>query len=653
MQGNRDLVRSHLKVLLVEDNVADARLVTELLRDVAASTISLTHAGRLHQALAYLKEEGFNLILLDLSLPDSQGLETFATAHAEAPEAPIVVLTGLRDEDVAARAVRDGAQDYLVKGQVDGPLLYQSIRYAVERHRFEETLRASEARYRGLIHASIQAILIQVGGVVRLGNPALASLLGYETPDQCLGRSIWSFVAPEERDVVAGHMHARLAGLPAPSRFECRIVTRDGESVWVDCSVTTVPWDGETAILATMVDISERKRAEEALRLSEEQLRQAQKMEAVGRLAGGVAHDFNNLLTVISSYSELLLQDVGSRDPVVRADLQEIRNAATTASSLTRQLLAFTRQQVLQPRVLAINEVVGSSVNLLKRLLGEDIAIHIELDAGGPRIKADAGQLEQVLINLAVNARDAMPDGGNLTIETTVMQFDWDYDGPLAPVVPGRYAVLTVTDDGVGMSDETQRRVFEPFFTTKELGKGTGLGLSTVYGIVKQCGGFVRVQSDLGRGTKFTIYMPVADGPDRPEVARPRADNLSGIETLLLVEDAAAVRAVMRRSLERFGYTVVEAPDGQTALVHAARSAAVIDLLVTDLVLPAMSGRQLAARLRETRPDLPVVYMSGHTDDVVLRSGDLEKRATFLQKPFTTEALVRAVREMLDARTRA
>jgi CheY-like chemotaxis protein len=218
--------------------------------------------------------------------------------------------------------------------------------------------------------------------------------------------------------------------------------------------------------------------------------------------------------------------------------------------------------------------------------------------------------------------------------------------------MPGHYAVLTVTDDGGGMSEDTQRRVFEPFFTTKELGKGTGLGLSTVYGIVKQCGGLVRVQSAVGRGTSFTIYLPIAAGVDKPEVPRPRADHLVGTETLLLVEDAAAVRAVMRRSLERFGYTVVEAPDGQTALTHAARSQAVIDLLITDLVLPVLSGRQLAARLRETRPDLPVVYMSGHTDDIVLRSGDLEKRATFLQKPFTTEALVRAVRELLEARSR-
>jgi CheY-like chemotaxis protein len=302
--------------------------------------------------------------------------------------------------------------------------------------------------------------------------------------------------------------------------------------------------------------------------------------------------------------------------------------------------------------VLSINDVVGASANLLKRLLGEDVAIHLELDPTDPRVKADAGQLEQVLMNLAVNARDAMPDGGSLTIRTSTTEFDWGYDGVLSPIVPGHYAVLTVTDDGGGMSEDTQRRVFEPFFTTKELGKGTGLGLSTVYGIVKQCGGLVRVQSAVGRGASFTIYLPIASGVDTPEVARPRTDNLVGTETLLLVEDAAAVRAVMRRSLERFGYTVVEAPDGQTALTHAGRSQAIIDLLVTDLVLPVLSGRQLAARLRETRPDLPVVYMSGHTDDIVLRSGDLEKRATFLQKPFTTEALVRAVRELLEARSR-
>ncbi|MGQ0650448.1 MAG: response regulator [Gemmatimonadaceae bacterium] len=644
------VTREHLKVLLVEDNLADARLVTELLRDVAPSSITLTHAGRLRQALGFLKAEGFNLILLDLSLPDSQGIETFAKAHAEARQAPIVVLTGLRDEQVAARAVRDGAQDYLVKGQVDGPLLYQSIRYAIERHRFEETLRASEARYRGLVDGSIQAILIQVGGVVRLANPALSRLLGYDTPEECLGRSIWSFLAPDDREVVAGHMQARQLGLPAPSRYECRAVTRDGSIVWLDCSVTSIPWDGDSAILATMVDISERKRAEEALRLSEEQLRQAQKMEAVGRLAGGVAHDFNNLLTVITSYAELLLRDFGNRDEVIRTDLMEIQNAASTASTLTRQLLAFTRQQVLQPKVLSLNNVVIASENLLKQMIGEDVTVHISLDPGAPHVRADAGQLEQVLINLAVNARDAMPDGGNILIETAIVELDSDYERTLVPAVAGRYAVLTVSDTGVGMAPETQARIFEPFFTTKEFGKGTGLGLATVYGIVKQCGGLVRVQSEPSRGTTFKIYLPIlADAAD-PVVVAPRVDSIAGTETLLLVEDAAAVRSVMRRALERFGYTIVEAPDGQTALALAARYPSDVDLLITDAVRPVLSGRELAARLRDVRPDLRVIYMSGYADDALLRRGDLEPWATYLQKPFTPEALARRVRELLDAR---
>lgn len=648
MQGTLE-PKSPLKVLLVEDNAADARLVTELLRDVAQASISLTHADGLRKALSFLKSEGFNVVLLDLSLPDSQGLETFATAHAEAPEAPIVVLTGLRDEEIAARAVRDGAQDYLVKGQVDGPLLYQSIRYAVERHRFEETLRASEARYRGLVEGSIQAILIQVGDSVRLANPALARLLHYDSPDDFIGRNLWSLLAPEDRNVVSEHVTALLAGLPAPKRYECRCVTRDGETVWVDCGVTTVPWDGAIAVLVTMVDVTERKRAEEALRLSEEQLRQAQKMEAVGRLAGGIAHDFNNLLTVISSYSELLLQDIGVREPVVQSDLNEIRNAASTASSLTRQLLAFTRQQVLQPRVLSINEVVSSSTNLLKRLLGDDVEVAIQLDESDPHVLADAGQLEQVLINLAVNARDAMPEGGKLVIQTQEKEFDWhSIDAPEASVV-GRYAVLVVSDNGTGMNAETQGRIFEPFFTTKEAGKGTGLGLSTVYGIVKQCGGIIRVLSEEGVGTIFRIYIPIAADSASPATPEVHTEVLAGTETLLLVEDAAAVRAVIRRSMERLGYRVIEAPDGQTALALAERLLSEVDILVADSMLPLMSGRQLAAQLRAARPDLPVIYMSGHTDDAVLRRGDLDVRSKFLQKPFTTEALARAVREMFDS----
>jgi len=636
-----------LKVLLVEDNAADARLVTELLREVAPASLKLTHVGRLAQALRYLSDEGFSAVLLDLSLPDSQGLETFAQAHALAPDAPIVVLTGLRDEGVAARAVREGAQDYLVKGQVDGPMLYQSIRYAIERHHFKETLRASEARYRGLVDASIQGIVIEVDGTIRLANPAFARLLGFDHPDQCVGQQTASFVAPADQAMVAEYSRARRSGEEAPSRYECRLIGRDGALVWFDCSVTSIPWDGERATLSAMVDVTERKYAEAALQASEAQLRQAQKMQAVGRLAGGVAHDFNNLLTVITSYAELLLREFGASSQVMRTDLLEIQNAATTAATLTRQLLAFTRQQVLEPRVFALNAMVQNSENLLRRLLGEDIRIRLVLDEADPRVRADAGQLEQVLINLAVNGRDAMPEGGTLRIETTTEVVTSSRTAEGVPAEPGFYAVLRVTDNGVGMTEETRARMFEPFFTTKEIGRGTGLGLATVSGIVKQGGGFVRVESEVGRGTTLEICLPASDAAEEITPITPPPVDVGGAETLLLVEDAAAVRAVMRRALEGYGYRVVEAPDAQAALRIVNRNPDAFDLLITDAVMPGISGRRLAARLRALRPTIRVIFMSGYADDVILRTGELEPWASYLQKPFTPEVLARRVREVL------
>ncbi len=641
--------REPLKVLLVEDNAADARLVTELLKDVAPAFVELTHAGRLRQALDYLSHEGFNAVLLDLSLPDSSGLATFLEAHARRPGTPIVVLTGLQDADIAERAVREGAQDYLVKGQVDGPLLLQSIRFAIERVRFEESLRASEARYRGLVDGSIQAIVIEVDGQIRLANPACAELFALPSPEACIGKDLWSHVIDEDRELVEGFVQSVRAGISVPARFECRVTGDDGIQRWLECSVANIPWDRARAIMATMVDISARKQAEAALRASEEQLRHAQKMQAVGRLAGGVAHDFNNVLTVITSYADLLLKDFGAGNDVLREDLMEIQHAATTAATLTRQLLAFTRQQVVQPRVVSLNDLVSGSVKMLQRLLEHDVALQLSLAADAPHIRADPGQMEQVLINLTVNARDAMPDGGVLHIVTAARVVDGDaVSRPGAPL-PGHYAVLVVRDAGLGMSRETQARIFEPFFTTKEAGKGTGLGLATVYGIVKQCGGFIEVDSAEGRGTTFTIYLPHADAPAELEASEAPPLALRGRETLLLVEDTAAVRGVMRRVLERFGYVVIEAPDGRTALSLGARHQRDIDLLVTDHVLPGINGLALASQLRESMPGLRAVVISGYADDLALHPEALEPWAAFIQKPFSPETLAQRVRTLLDS----
>jgi len=418
---------------------------------------------------------------------------------------------------------------------------------------------------------------------------------------------------------------------------------KDGQLYWD--SATVSPVRDTTGVVTHFVAI---KQDVSAQRLLEDQFRQAQKMEAVGRLAGGVAHDFNNLLSVITSYSEMVLEDLGPADPR-RADLDEIRKAAVAAAGLTRQLLAFSRQQVLQPRVLSPNAVIEGVDKMLRRLIGEDVALTTVLAPDIGSIKADPGQMEQVIMNLAVNARDAMPEGGQLTIATSNIELDSHYAGDHIPVVAGPYVLLAVTDTGSGMDDETKRRLFEPFFTTKEKGKGTGLGLATVYGIVKQSGGFIWVYSELGQGTTFKIYLPrVADEPMAAEAPR-SPESVHGTETVLLAEDSPGVRSAARQILGRLGYTVIDAPNGAAALALAASLTGPLDLLVTDVVMPEMSGRQLAERLTALRPGLKVLYVSGYTDDAVVRHGVLEAGISYLEKPFTPERLARKVREVLDA----
>jgi PAS domain S-box-containing protein len=393
----------------------------------------------------------------------------------------------------------------------------------------------------------------------------------------------------------------------------------------------------------------EHKRAENALRQSEKQLWQSQKMEAVGRLAGGVAHDFNNLLTVIKGYTELMLEELKPSDPM-RAEMDEVQKAADRAATLTRQLLAFSRRQVLAPKVVNLNYLVEDMNKLLRRLLGEDIELCVRLADNLGSAKADPGQIEQVIMNLAVNARDAMPRGGKLTLETANIELDAAYSRQHAPVVPGSYVMLAITDTGSGIDAETLSHVFEPFFTTKEQGKGTGLGLSTVYGIVKQSGGYIWPYSEPGMGTSFKIYLPrVAEKAERAQARAQASSGLGGTETILLVEDEEGVRGLTRQILQRHGYTVLEAEHGQDALRLCERYSGPIHLLLSDVVLAAqMSGRELVQHLAPLRREMKVLYMSGYSDEAIVHHGVLEPGTAFLQKPFTTESLMRKLREVLD-----
>ena len=516
---------------------------------------------------------------------------------------------------------------------------------AIERQQSEDALQQAENKYRSIVENASEGIFQTTpGGGYLTVNPALARMYGYELPEELMasvkdiGRQI--YVDPSRREEFKRLMEEQ----NIVQGFEYQVYRKDGSKIWLSENVRAVR-DSSGAILyyeGMVEDITERKQLED-------QLRRAQKMEAIGQLAGGVAHDFNNLLMVIQGYSEAILARLDPAEPL-RKNAEEIQKATERAASLTRQLLAFSRMQVLRPQVLDLNAVVTELGKMLPRLIREDIELRIVPGAFLGRVKADQSQIEQVILNLAVNARDAMPRGGKLTIETTSVELSDEYARGHTGVRPGKYAMLAVSDTGVGMDSETQAHIFEPFFTTKELGKGTGLGLATVYGVVKQSSGWIWVYSEVGKGTTFKIYLPQVDEQlQAPEPSKTRSQAPGGTETILVVEDQDSIRELTREFLKDSGYTILEARNGTEALQLAERYEGTIDLLVTDVVMPNMGGRELAHRLSVVRPLIKVLYMSGYAENSAAESGILDHTSVWLQKPFSLNTLLHKVREGLDA----
>jgi PAS domain S-box-containing protein len=516
------------------------------------------------------------------------------------------------------------------------------IAMVIHQRRAEHALRVSEERYRDLVESATDIIYRHdLDYRFTSLNKAAERITGYSR-EEALTMTLADIVAPDHLATVMERIRDKLAGADQ-TPFEADIITKDGRRLTVEANAHLIYEHGMPVCVQGIArDITERK-------MLETQLRQAQKMEAIGHLAGGIAHDFNNLLVVINGYSELLLRTTESQ--TLRRDLAEIKAAGERATALTRQLLAFSRRQVLEPVVLDLNHVISGVSRFLDRLIGDDVKIVLALAPELGRIRADPGQLEQIIMNLAINARDAMPDGGTVVIETANSYLDGHYAQRHAAVVPGRYVMLAVTDSGMGMSAETRERIFEPFFTTKPEGQGTGLGLPTVYGIVKQSGGNIWVYSERGRGTTFKIYLPtLTEAPAQPYAAELPDKPSSGFETILLVEDDGSVRALMQRILENAGYRVLAAADGAEALALSERTQGRIDLLITDIVMPQMSGRRLAEELEGRQPQLNTLYMSGYPERAIVHHGVLEDGVAFIQKPFAMEALLRKVRATFQGR---
>jgi len=633
---------SVLRVLIVEDSADDAELVMRELHRSGYELVS-ERVETPGEMTAALERAEWDVILSDYTMPHFNALRALELLKAKGLDIPFIIISGTIGEETAVNAMKAGAQDYIIKGRLARlvPALEREIREAQVR-RERRLAEAENARLALVVNSSDDAILsVTAEETIATWNAGAERMYGY-APEEILGQHV-SVLLPEERRRDLAGNRERLKRGEALVQYEVEHQRKDKSRLVVSLTLSPIrdAAGAVTGVSAIARDMTEHRRLER-------QFQQAQKMEAVGRLAGGLAHDFNNYLTIINGFSQMLLSSLGPADPA-REWIVEIKKAGAHASSLMRDLLVFSRQQVLSPRVLDLNAVVADLEKMLRHLIGADVELAVVPGAALGQVKADAGQIKQVILNLAVNARDAMPRGGKLTIETTNFELHAADPHQFPALAAGQYVLLAVSDTGMGMDTETQAHIFEPFFTTKEEGKGTGLGLAMVYGTVKQSGGGIWVHSEPGQGATFKIYLPRVDETGESVQPSEAQGDVAGTETILLVEDDPTVRDFAARMLRSFGYKILESKSPEDALAMGDQRHQAIDLLLTDVVLPRMSGRSVAEHLSLVRPGLRVLYMSGYTDGAIHQGGVLEANTAYVQKPFTPDALARKVREVLGA----
>ncbi|ABB32147.1 multi-sensor hybrid histidine kinase [Geobacter metallireducens RCH3] len=640
---------SSLRVLIIDDSPFDTELVIREL-----NSCFITHFRRVDTAeemLDALASATWDIVISDYVMPSFSGLNAIALLRKEGYTTPLIVVSGKIEDEAAVETMRAGANDYILKDNL--ARLVPAIRRELEESEVRRQKKKVEDELRKLSHAVEQSpvsiIITDQNGTIEYVNPKFTQVTGYGV-DEAVGQT--------PRILKSGKMpdseYRRLwETITSGREWHGDIINKkkNGDLFWERASISAIK-DAEgviTHFVGVKEDISEQRRTELAHKQAMNQLRQAQKMEAIGQLAGGIAHDFNNLLTVINGYSTMLLHEMPVDDPF-RSEVNEILKAGERAADLTHQLLAFSRRQMLEPKVININHLVRNMEKMLKRLIRENIVMHASLYEQLGVVKVDPGQVEQIIMNLLVNARDALGNGGIITIETADVYLDKTFVNENPGAVEGNYVMLAVHDNGEGMTEETRRKIFEPFFTTKGQGKGTGLGLATVYGIVKQSGGYIQVASELGQWTSFRVYFPRVDSEAWQEETVTSHEGPKGNETILVIEDEIGVLNLTAHTLKRNGYEVLQASSPSEASRIFSTNHHRIDLVLSDVIMPEKNGPALVREFREKLPDLKILFMSGYTDDTISSPQIIDEHAAFINKPFTPDVLVERVRDVLEGR---